>query len=403
MSLIGTLQGWLAQRAADSTTKKLTAQRRLKLVELAETSGSIRVAGWPAGGASMIVAVDPTFDGIEIRGKGIGKTILNENSWDDLVVGIGRFAGTVKLSHMTVIGGLQKVAAIAAGGENKLRNLVPTFRLELDHVHGKAGTPGADGKRSFQGLSGYNVDVLAIDCVFDYVDANEHSSYLRGAAKYGWAFIRCKFIGSAAEGCKIRSDSIDTVYAGKDVWLILSQCEFENWGGRGESWRGPGAGLVVQGGACNVLVDRCVFRGGGALGQFQANERSHCAMFSSEGASFDIDTGEEGVGFGNGWIIVRDSAFFGTSDVPWHNDLLRVGRNGGSQFAAKGVLLKSNGMFGRGVIVSISDVPSGKVRITGCNTPEIAARCRELGIDTSVEAGVHFGGRQHPVSRGFAW
>lgn len=395
-------QAWLAERSANKNAERQAAPRRLKVWELGASSGSIRVTGWPAGGSQFIVNHDPAFDGIEIRGLGMGVTIIAESSWDDLAIGIGRFAGTVKLSHMTVVGGLGKIATVCAGGENKSKDLVPSFRLELDHVELRAALPSMDGKRTTWGLSGYNVDVVARNCIFDFTFSTEHSAYLRGPSKYGWLLERCKFIGSGAEGWKTRSDSTETAYAGKDVWLVVRDCEFKNWG-QPQSWRGGGAGIVVQGGATNILLERNVFKGGVANEQFKANERSHCVMISSEAASYDIDTGRQDQGYGNGWIIIRDNAMFGHSDFPWHNDLLRVGVNSGPQYAAKGVLIKGNGLFGPGVIASVSGVPAGKVKITGNNTPAIKAYCQSIGIDTTHEAGVHYGGKLQPVSKGFSW
>ncbi len=395
-------QAWLAERSANKNVARQAAPRRLKPYTLGASSGSLRIAGWPVGGSQFIVEHDPSFDGIEVRGLGIGKTIVSENSWDDLAVGIGRFSGTVRLTNMTVIGGLGKIATLAAGGENKSKDLVPSFRLGLDHIELRAALPGADGKRTTWGLSGYNVDVVATDCIFDFTFSTEHSAYLRGPSKYGWLLERCKFIGSGAEGWKTRSDSTETAYAGKDVWLVVRDCEFKNWG-QPQSWRGGGAGIVVQGGATNILIERCVFRGGAPNAQFQANERSHCVMVSSEAVSYDIETGRQDQGYGNGWIIIRDNAMYGHSDFPWHNELVDIYQNSGPQWSCKGVLIKNNGLFGQGVIVSVSGVPSGKVKIAGNNTPAIKAYCQSIGIDTTHEAGVHYGGKLQPVSKGFSW
>jgi hypothetical protein len=133
-----------------------------------------------------------------------------------------------------------------------------------------------------------------------------------------------------------------------------------------------------------------------------ANARAHCIMVSSEGLSYDIDTGREGgTGYGNGHWIIRDCALWAHSEVPWRNEIVRIGRVAGSQKAAKSVRIQRCVMVGQQVIVAVTDVAS--IKVEGCNTPALLARARaELDMDTRFEATIPTSTRRVPLSEGFS-
>lgn len=403
---IKSVVSWASSRLSERSTNKLLESRvaetlRLKEIRLPARHGSINI-GAPKNGAAMNINPDELiaqgYDGVRIMPTAeLDRAELYCSAWNGVTLEVARRADfVVVLQDLRIFGGDSR--AVSFGHQNLTRELLPGFELRAYRCEFIA-TAQSEGRPKWL-VFGYQFDGLFVDCIFDGYHLAEHDFYGHGSAGKGWAFIGCKFLSSGAEQIKVRSDSTETAYAGKLVRLIVRDCTFDDWG-QEHSHRGGGAGIVVQGGAMHGLVERCVFTGGPANGVFQANERGHCVMGSSDGLSYDIDTGAVDTGYGNGHWVIRDCAFWAHSDVPWRNDIIRFGRNGGTQKAAKSLRIERCGIWGQNVQLGVTEV--GRLTVTGCNTPEIALLCRErFGMDTRFEAYFPTATERIPLSRGIS-
>lgn len=376
----------------------------------AGTHGSIAI-GWSQNGAQLVLDpatwlddgddADPEpddYDGIRFVGAGADKTTIACTSWDGITIAVAQHRGLVEFQDLTVRAGYSR--GIHFGLASRAPP-IPEFKLRMVRCRGYVPPPTEGSGRTKWLLFGWNSDVELVDCTLDAIHASEHASYWHGFAKYGLSWLRVTVVGSGAEQCKVRSDVTETAWAGRQVAVRLRSCSFTNWY---QTWsdRG-GAAVVLQGAAADLFVDSCIFIAGPALSsEVPASSRAKCVMVSSEGESFDMLTGRVGVGFGNGFVSVRNCAMFGGPGQEGFTTILRVGRNGGSQLAARGVDVAGCGIYGTRMNLQLKDVPAGKVRVAGCNTPSIKARATAIGIDTSVEASITLSDRILPVSAGFA-
>lgn len=256
------------------------------------------------------------------------------------------------------------------------------------------------GTRPKWGVFSYNADLFVSRCIFETSQGVEHSLYSHGFAKRGAYFEFCQFNGSGAEGAKFRADATETGWAGPDTWIVFKSCTFRNWY-QPWSWRG-GAGVVIQGAASNVYAYRCVFYGGGPIGTLGVNDRSKAFMVSSEGLSYAQGTGEvDGNGFGNGSVHIVECAFVaGPGTAPaWRNSMVYCARNGGTQLSARSFSLLRSGLWGDGMTVQFSDIPSGKLVIDDCNTPTLKSYAtNQLQMDTRFEVVFPMATRRVPLS-----
>lgn len=337
-------------------------------------------------------------EGIRIIGQGADKTHMRCRSFDGITFMAARHPGLVQLEALTVHAGYSK--AVHFGLADKSRPLAPKFKLKMVGCKGYVPPPAAGMGRTKWLLFGYNSDVELEDCALDATHASEHASYWHGFSKGGLSWRNVLVAGSGAEGCKVRSDTTETLWAGKGVRVRLQGCEFKDWY---KPWsdRG-GAAVVLQGAAADLWIDSCLFWGGATEGPIPASSRAKCVMVSSEGDSYDMLTGRPNAGFGNGFVVVKNSAMRGGPGQENYTTILRVGCNGGSQKAARGVLVEGCGIWGQRMSVQLKDVPSGKVAIRSSNTPAIRERSEALGMDTTHEAGVPTASRVVPISEGFA-
>jgi hypothetical protein len=280
------------------------------------------------------------------------------------------------------------------GDQNFSGKTEPKFALRLIESHVFVPPPEALlGGRAKWGIFGYNYDEFLRDVELDATFASEHARYKHGSAFRGGLWLRVKVRGSGAENDKTRSDSTETAWAGPNVWEIRQKCSYGNWY---QTWsdRG-GAGIVVQGGASNHLIEDCVFRGS------PVPTKSKCIMISADPSSYDIATGKVGVGHGNGDIVVRRTVLSGSMDGYYHNTLLSVYSNDPGQKAARAVLVDTCGAFGPNMILSFRDVPVNQSMVARSNTPEITRYCGTIGVDTRAEATIPTATRLVPVSEGY--
>jgi hypothetical protein len=393
----------LAERATNKALEARVAEKlNLLEIRLPASHGSINI-GAPKNGAALNINPDEIkaqgYDGVRILPEaGLDRSELRCTAWNGITLEVARRENfVVVLQDLTVWGGVSR--AVSFGHQNLSKIVSPGFELRAYRCAFRAAAPTDAGRPKWL-VFGYQFDGLFVDCVFDGYHLGEHDFYGHGSAGKGWAFIGCRFLSSGAEQIKVRSDATETGYAGPQVRLIVRECTFEEWY-QDHSDRG-GAGIVVQGGALHGLVERCVFRGGEATARVPANARAHCIMVSSEGLSYDIDTGAvDGTGYGNGHWVIRDCALWAHSDVPWRNDIIRFGRNGGTQKVAKSVRILRSGIWGRMVQLGVTEV--GTLRVEGCNTPALADFCRNtLGMFTSSEAFFPTSTRRVPLSEGIS-
>jgi hypothetical protein len=395
---------WASSRIAENATNgalesRLAASLRLKEIRISARHGSINI-GAPKNGAALSIdpdaLIEQGYDGVRILPEiGLDRATLYCSAWNGVTLEVARRANfVVVLQDLHVEGGVSR--AVSFGHQNLARVLVPGFELRAYRCEFFAPPPTEQGRSKWL-VFGYQFDGIFVDCTFDGFHLGEHDFYGHGSAGKGWAFIGCQFLSSGAEQIKVRSDNTESAYAGPLVRLIVRDCTFEDWY-QDHSDRG-GAGIVVQGGALHGLIERCVFKGGPGSAEVPANARAHCVMVSSDGSSYDIDTGATDTGFGNGHWIIRDCALWAHSDVPWRNDIIRFGRNGGTQKAAKSLRVERCGVWGEQVQLGVTEV--GRLTVTGCNTPELARICRDrFGMDTRFEAYFPTSTRRVPLSEG---
>ncbi len=333
------------------------------------------------------------FAGIRFTGAGVDKTFIRCSSWDGITVAVAQHAGIVEFRNLTIFAGYSKAVHFGLASRSPP---IPGFKLRMIGCRGYVPQPTSHGRTKWL-LFGYNSDVELVDCTLDATNASEHASYWHGFASKGLSWTRVYVVGSGAEGCKVRTDATECAWA-KGWEIRLESCDIRNWY---QTWsdRG-GAAVVIQGGAADVYANNCIFIAGGALEGLPASSRSKCFMVSSEANSFDTLTGAVGTGFGNGYVSVTNCAMGSGPGQENYTTIMRVGRNGGSQQAARGVQLKNSGAWGERMSVQLKDFPAGKGKIHGCNTPEFRARCIALGINVSVEASYLYSDRVAPISEG---
>lgn len=370
--------------------------------------GSINV-GWQPNGAAVrldpAAAIREGYDGIRIIGAGVDATTLHCTSWDGITVAVKRGPWIIKFENLTIEAGSRCAAMVgeenlpAPGSLPGTQRAEPKFQWHMLNVKGVV-LPPDNGRTKWCWFS-YGADRYWVNVVTDACHASEHGSYAHGYAKLGSLLVGCHFIAAGAQCDKTRSDATETAWAGPAVANIYRDCTFENWH---QTWTDRGGAAVVgEGGACHWLFERCSFIGGMTLTgppRIAANARALCVGISSEGVSYDMATGRVGVGSGNGWVIMRQCMAWGHSDVPWNNNIVRVARNGGTQAAARGVIIEDCGIWGQMLVVTVGEVPAGKVKIQRCNTPALRAWAESRGVDATHEAKFPTATQLVPLSQG---
>ena len=379
------------------------AAGRLFEIRLPERDhGSICISSGYRNGAALVLDprdwLDQGYDGVRIIGSGVNPTHILPTAWDGNTTFASRHHGIVRYENVALHAGTN--TAVYFGEQNHARVLVPKFRLELIGSTAQADPPRAGASRTKWPIFGYQLDAIIQDVSIYGAESREHNAYFHGAARHGWLWERVQHQSSGAEGIKVRSDATETVWAGPRVRLIVKECSFSDWF---QVWsdRG-GAAIVVQGGACDVLVQDSLFWGGGARGTLPAHLRSRAIMVSSENASYNKFTGEVGTGVGNGHVVVRRCGIFGGPGAPdWSSsELIRVGRNSGTQRAAQAVLVDGCAIYGEREHVVAKDL-SGRFLVQGCNTPDLRERARAIGANTAHEASILTSERPVPISEGW--
>jgi len=331
------------------------------------------------------------YDGIRIIGAGIDRSLIHGNLYDGTAVAIGRHPGITQLENLSIYAGFSM--GVQCGEQNLTHELVPKFMLKYLGVKGFVTQIPGFGRTKWWDF-GYQRDVTFEDVEIDAIQASEHGSYSHGFAKLGLHAKRLKFRGSGAQNLKVRSSADETAYAGPQAKIHIEDSTFQRWF---QEWsdRG-GGGIVIEGGAAIVEIQDSIFRGGG-----DSSQHARCIMLSSESNSYDWATGKVGVGAGNGPVTLKRLAISGRAPDFWGNELVRCGRNGGTQLSAASFLMEACGGYGKNMIVQLGQLPKGKGVIRSCNTPEIREKCSLLGgIDVDREAVWPGPARLVPLSEG---
>src|SRR5262245_10165748 len=175
----------------------------------------------------------------------------------DQAILVGRHNGEVKLEGVTVHCGARQ--GIWFGLQDKAAPTLPKFKLTMrgSEVVADMPPPGGNQHSSVWGIFGYQSDVDLEDVTIWGERLAEHASYWRGFAKTGYRANRVQVKGSGSQGIKFRNTPQESNWVkGARVWITDSR--IENWM-QPWTWRGPG-GLVVEGGGCDVIVQRTEFR-----------------------------------------------------------------------------------------------------------------------------------------------
>lgn len=331
--------------------------------------------------------------------------------------GTGYAVGT----ELTAVGGVGtaakfRVSSVGSSGNVTGLQIVSSGNYSTTPSFGTGGTPMSSsvgsgckvdmGARPKWLWFGYNADLFMNNVISNSKQAVEHSVYMHGFAQYGAFVVNSKFNASGAEGFKTRSDSTETRWAGPNQTIYIADSVFKDWY-QCWSWRG-GAGVVVQGSAAHIVLERLAFYGGGALNcsgynpNVDSNSRSMAIGLSAEGSSYDQQTGVVGSGYGNGFVHIEKIAAYGSSLVDWRNNLVRLATNGGSQKSARGLLIDQVSLWGPKMIVAVSNLDPGTGRLQNSNTPGLKSFAESIGMDTSSEAYIP----TYPirlVSQGFVW
>jgi hypothetical protein len=361
--------------------------------------GSISIDWITNNGATKYYPRDwAGYDGIRFIGRGPEKTRIRCTSWDGITIAIKRYDGAVAFKDVTIEAGYSK--AIHAGEQNLAKVIRPNFAVVLENVVGVVPPPAEGRARTKWFFFAYNCDDVWLNVRVNAKQAAEHAAYRHGFAQWGSLWEDCD-VSSGAEGAKCRPDESETAYHGPNAWVIQRRCHFHDWY---QTWSDRGGAAVVgQNTTASYYADRCVFRGGGPLGNLTAWNRSKTTFFTSQARSYDILTGQvdKPGGFGNGWIILTQCAFSGGPGPSWYSPIIRVGRDGGAvMHAARGVLIDRCGIWGDHMSLQFDGTIPVEVR--GCNTEAIRRYCRDaLGMDTRHEAVITTAQRAIPASEGW--
>lgn len=373
----------------------------MKLKEIPLPEGDVPGFDIAYPGSSGRTQMQPTwldegYDGVHFIGRGISRTHLRPAGWDRNTCVIGNHAGKVRFSDMSIHAGRARAFLFGLENRNAVRGS-RKFHLHLDQVQGVVPDPDENG-RTFWWLHHYDADVTMSGVEGDFSMLSEHFSYGHSKAWKGHTYKDLRVKGCGGEVIKVRSPASECAWGGANGWVRVYDSEIEDWY-KPHSNRG-GCAINMQGSGMGLDAQRNVFRPGPGVAGIPGHQRSRAIMVTSESGSYDAFTGAVGSGFGNSWIVIKQCAAFGWKGTENYSLLLRVGKVGGSQRAAKGVLIDGCGLWGDHMQLQFSDIPTNGLAVKGCNTPGIRNYCDAIGMDTRSEASILTSSRIIPVSEG---
>jgi hypothetical protein len=308
------------------------------------------------------------YDGVRIIGHASGTRIRAKDGYHNSTLFVGPHNGIVQLENLK----LHVAKAKACHMGLALQPLYPKFCARWRGVEVVAEGPAPDGGREVWGLFTYQCDQDLQDVTFDTQEIAEHASYAHGGwASKGAKWVRTTVNGSGSQGFKARFAANEGQWV-KGAKIDIQDCTFKGFG-QPWGWRG-GGGIVVEGGGSDILVSRSGFYG--RPGSFR------CLMVD-DGAGAYVKPGPA-----NGFVIVDACGFYGGPGGPSYDPVLRVGSTAQNPTwnTAKGVLIQNSAVYGERVLAQLSQIPSGKLRVQGCNTPKLKEIAHAKGFDTTHEA-----------------
>lgn len=315
--------------------------------------------------------IDAGFDGIRIIGAGRGLTrIRAEDGYHDSTLFVGPHNGIVQLESLTLHVAKRKGWHMGLAKQP----LYPKFCARARDLEMVADGTNQDGGRRAWGLFTYQCDQDLEDCVFETTDLAEHADYAHGGwAKLGRRWSRVEVHGSGSQGSKTRFDASEGVWV-RGAKNVYQDCMFKGFG-QPWGWRG-GAGIVVEGGMSDVLIERCGFFG--RPGEFR------CLMIDDGAGSFRAMNAPHA----NGWVIVRASGFTGGPGSASYSPIMRVGSTAVNSTwpTAKGVLVQGCAVYGERTLGQFGQIPVGKLKAQGCNTPQLKDIATGYGFDTTHQS-----------------
>lgn len=326
-------------------------------------------------------------------------------------------AAQVKVTAVNGVGGVTQVVKQTVGSYT----VNPVFGAGDSPTGGSGTGVKMDlGARPYWGGFSYNCDVYLYQTTIACKDNVEHGWYCHGFARWGAVVDTLTVESAGAEGFKVRSDATETAWAGNKQMILIKDSTFQDWF-QPWSFRG-GGGIVIQGSACNIIIQDTVLHGGdfasggGIYPDVMAHERSKCIALSSEGLSYDHGTGfvpkppgypqtypDPTYHYGNGHVWIHRVTAYAPNNTANYSNVFRCARNGGSQQSARTITIQACGFWGAQTFVSFGNYDEGTVNVFGCNTPNLIAYAQSLGIDTSVESLINpgpGGGPLVPASTG---
>lgn len=321
--------------------------------------------------------LDKGYAGVRIVGAGDGLRrthIRAEDGWHNSTVFCGPTNSIVQLENLTLH--VAKSKGLHMGLARQA--VLPNFKAVLRGVDVVAdgqyqNADGTSGRRVW-GVFGYQCDWDLEDVTFDTAELAEHASYAHGFAKTGLRWTRVKVNGCGSQGLKVRNGP-DEVSWIPNARISAIDCTFKGFG-QPWGWRG-GGGIVIEGGNADVLVERCGFWG--RPGNFR------CLMIDDGAGAFR--------GYGdarakaNGHVIVSACGFNGGPGSESYSPMVRVGTTNAARTwpTVKSFTMEGCGLWGERTQLQYSDVPAGKFKVRGCNTPQLVDFANAVGFDTRLE------------------
>lgn len=311
------------------------------------------------------------FDGVRFIGAGRGATHLRaEDGYHDSTLFVGPHPGIVQLEALSLHVAKRKAWHMGLA----LQPLYPKFKAIARDIEVVADGTNPDGGRRVWGFFSYQADIDFEHVTFDTADLAEHASYAHG----GWGATGARWKNVTVNGCgsqgfKVRFDATEGRWV-KGAKVVVQDCSFKGFG-QPWGWRG-GAGIVVEGGNSDVLVQRCGFYG--RPGNFR------CLMVDDGAGAFRAGNAP----VANGVIVVDACGFTGGPGSESYSPIMRVGSTAQNPTwpTAKAVLVQGCAVYGERTLGQFSHIPAGKLKVTGCNTPQLKDIANAYGFDTTHQS-----------------
>lgn len=327
--------------------------------------------------------------------------------------------GVVWLEDMTVHAGTR--TAVFSGMEHVGQPVKPGFKLVMRNVRVVADAPTITGQlfSTVWLLFLNNCDLDLQNVILDGSFAAEHDIYGHGFSSGEWVIDRLVTTGSGSQGVKMRNSPNEVQFV-PNARITIRNSDLRNWMRPG-GWRG-GAAITLEGSHASLDVDSCIFwggdfaSGGGLAKDLPASQRAFAiAIDDAGGDCYSVVDGAIGTGIANGDIRITNCGFDGGPGAEGLSKQIRIGGLGSGRDGpngrkvARSVTITGCGAYGlranpadsrTGLQWQFSDIPAGKLRVSGCNTPEIREMAQALGLDTTFETMIPTASRLVPVSEG---